>query len=60
MENIISLVPKLPPEVQKYMDEHGFKLHCSRGYWFVIGEEDGEPFELTPELFIAIYNHHYK
>ncbi len=48
--------PELPAAVQEYMRVRGFTLRLYGGEWYVTGEEGGEPFELTVDLFLALYH----
>ena len=44
--------PVMPPDVQEYMDQNGYELYNSQGYWVIVGNET----ELFPDLFVAIFN----
>lgn len=44
--------PVMPPDVQEYMDQNGYELYNAQGCWIVVGNET----ELSPDLFIAIFN----
>ena len=57
----MNVTPYIPPDVQRHMDENGYELKCAKGfYWYVSGEENGEPFELGFDLFMRLYRAHNK
>ena len=48
--------PVIPEDVREYIDCNGYKLQCAKGvYWYVCGENSGDPFELGIDLFISLY-----
>lgn len=53
----MNTAPDIPSDVQRHIDENGYELRCAKGfYWYVCGEENGEPFEIGLDLFISLHN----